>query len=489
MVQRNTEITGPLATRLNRDLAVELCEKVGVPFFAVPPSATKQLRIGIADERWSDFVGQLLRHGETVPLYVGFAARARSGGRRRWSGLTGEANVRRAAREQRSIEVFRVMADNEWSQLFDRPWACLVERWDRDEEGALHAPTRNAVATAIAPLFQGGATLEQAGRALPTYTPFTKRGLFDIDFPIDAVYMWVDGSDPSWLARKAATLARYGLSVDTSASHDARFRDGGELRYSLRSIERFAPWIRRVYLVTDQQVPRWLNLQSPLLTVIDHTEIFGSNGSLPSFNSHAIGARLHHIDGLSDHYLHFNDDVFLGREVWPTSFFQSNGHSRFFLSRSTLGYSSPDIAPAHESARRNVAQILERDFGSSPSNAFFHTPIAQQKQIMSALESRYHTEFQRTWRNQFRASTDIEVNQWLHHYYAYLVGEAEPGSISYDYFDLSDDRAWIRMRRLTRLRDRDAFCVNDSLDATIYQQERAAKWLDDYFGGASQFER
>ncbi len=85
----------------------------------------------------------------------------------------------------------------------------------------------------------------------------------DIGFPVDAVYTWVNGADLAWLERKNAALAAMGMETEDAATSAARFRDRDELRYSLRSIDMYAPWIRNIYLVTDQQVPEWLDLSHP----------------------------------------------------------------------------------------------------------------------------------------------------------------------------------------------------------------------------------
>lgn len=54
---------------------------------------------------------------------------------------------------------------------------------------------------------------------------------------------------------------------DVSAS---RFEDNEELRYSLRSVERHAPWVRHIFIVTNGQIPSWLNLDNPRVTVVTH---------------------------------------------------------------------------------------------------------------------------------------------------------------------------------------------------------------------------
>jgi len=118
-----------------------------------------------------------------------------------------------------------------------------------------------------------------------------------------------------------------------------RFTDNEELRYSLRSLETFAPWVRHVYLVTNGQIPYWLNVDSDKLTVVTHHEIFQNTSVLPTFSSPAIESNLHRIPGLSSKFLYLNDDVFLGSPVWPSDFFTPQGGSKIFLS-----WSLPDCS-------------------------------------------------------------------------------------------------------------------------------------------------
>ena len=112
------------------------------------------------------------------------------------------------------------------------------------------------------------------------------------DFPIDIVYTWVDGSDKNWLFKKEKTLNKYGVFHSSSdVSGEKRFSNKEELKYSLRSIEKYCPWVRNVYLVTDNQIPHWLNYNKNNLKVIDHKDIFYNKNHLPTFNSNAIEMR------------------------------------------------------------------------------------------------------------------------------------------------------------------------------------------------------
>src|SRR5690606_15958734 len=140
---------------------------------------------------------------------------------------------------------------------------------------------------------------------------------------------WVDGADPVWRARRDRALdgvraARPRGGVSELATTEARFTSRDELRYSLRSLWTDAPWINRVWIVTDGQTPPWLDDAHPMVSVVDHKEIFSDASVLPVFNSHAIETQLHHIAGLAEHFLYLNDDFFLGRTLWPHTFFEGN---------------------------------------------------------------------------------------------------------------------------------------------------------------------
>jgi hypothetical protein len=141
---------------------------------------------------------------------------------------------------------------------------------------------------------------------------------YAVAFPIDVVYTWVDGADPEWRARRDAAWAVASPGEHSElAANPSRYANRDELRYSLRSLAAHAPWVRRIHVVTDRQIPPWLMPDDSRLRVVDHSEIFAGTDGVPTFNSHAIESRLHHIDGLGEHYLYLNDDMFLGRPTRP----------------------------------------------------------------------------------------------------------------------------------------------------------------------------
>ena len=134
---------------------------------------------------------------------------------------------------------------------------------------------------------------------------------------IDLVVLWVDGADPAWLAEKK----KYEPEKPLPDGGDNRYRDWGLMRYWFRSIEAFAPWVRKVYFVTWGHVPAFLNTEAPKLQIVRH-EDFIPKEYLPTFNSCVIEANLHRLPGLAEHFVYFNDDTFLLQPSAPEVFFR-----------------------------------------------------------------------------------------------------------------------------------------------------------------------
>lgn len=134
---------------------------------------------------------------------------------------------------------------------------------------------------------------------------------------IDFVIFWVDGSDPAWQAERRQYLA----NCEFEDSSPIRSRDWRNLRYWFRSVEHFAPWVRRIHFVTWGHQPEWLDTTNPKLHIVNHRDFIPAE-YLPTFNSLTIGLNLHRIDGLAEQFVVFNDDMFLGRENSPEHFFK-----------------------------------------------------------------------------------------------------------------------------------------------------------------------
>lgn len=149
--------------------------------------------------------------------------------------------------------------------------------------------------------------------------------------PIDVVIAWVDGSDPR-LKEKRERYTNGENTFNVHGAHTTRFASNNEIRYCILSILKFAPFVRNIYIVTDDQDPnyseyikRYFPDRLSSIRIVDHKEIFrGFEEHLPSFNSISIGNMIWRINGLSENFAYFNDDVFLIREVKPTDWVLNN---------------------------------------------------------------------------------------------------------------------------------------------------------------------
>lgn len=138
--------------------------------------------------------------------------------------------------------------------------------------------------------------------------------------PIDFILTWVDGTDPEWIAQKK----EYERVINKeSDDRPQRYRASDNFRYVFRGIEKFAPWVNNVYLVTSGHVPNWLNMKNDKLVHIKHKDYI-PHEYLPTFNSDAIEVNLHRIQGLSENIVCFNDDMYIIKPTKPEDFFVDN---------------------------------------------------------------------------------------------------------------------------------------------------------------------
>ncbi|WP_125263249.1 stealth conserved region 3 domain-containing protein [Streptomyces alboflavus] len=426
--------------------------------------------------------------------------------------------------ELAGVKVFRPVTTTTLSLRHGVQQACTVAFWPRVQDpGATGAPdSPDAEADPAAPAAPPGpdpswrrapfgstlagaelpslvptARLRVGERDYPTLDVFTERLMNDVDFPVDAVYTWVDDSDPDWRAARAVALGggtENTAAADSSAdSGTVRFRNRDELRYSLRSLAMYAPWVRHVYLVTAGQVPDWLDRDHPGLTVVDHRDLFADPSALPTFNSHAIETQLHRIEGLAEHFLYFNDDMFLGRPTTPGTFFLGSGLPKFFWSSASVPALPVDAADeGYLAAAKNNRELLRRDFGRTATHCFLHVPYALRRSILEELGERYADELAATSRARFRGTTDHSLVSSLHQHYAYLTGRAVPGSVSYDFVDIGSRADHARLGQLLQSRNKTAFCIGESPDSGMSDEETALavrSFLTAYFPVRSPYER
>lgn len=201
--------------------------------------------------------------------------------------------------------------------------------------------------------------------------------------PIDAVITWVDGQDPAHQAKLARHLSLINTPEPESAA-PTRFNQCGEIDYCVLSLLRFAPWIRTIFIVTDNQTPAIINrlkdtTHAHKIKLIDHRDIFPKHKNvLPTFNSLSIESVLWRIEGLANHFIYLNDDCALLNPVTPADFFRGDQRvlrgtwktqsDKKWHHRWRAFWGNPIPVSAHRALQENTAQLAGWE------NKFFHLP-------------------------------------------------------------------------------------------------------------------
>jgi hypothetical protein len=376
--------------------------------------------------------------------------------------------------------------------LLSQGCAVEVQFWDDAVDGDLVAPVANRYAARV-PRGAATATRLVEGLDVPTLPLMTRVTIGEVSAPVDVVYTWVDGSDPAWYERQQARLAEWsGLSQtagDRASSGRARFESRDELRYSMRSLHLFAPWVRTIHVVTDGQVPDWLDVDHPRIRLVDHRELLPED-ALPTFNSHAIETALHHIPGLAEHFVYVNDDMLLGRPLGPDRFFDTAGRFAVFGSPQLVGLERSG-GPAYVSAALHNRRLLEESFGVTVTHHLTHAPYPHRVSVLHELTARFPDEVAATSRAPFRSETDVSMLSSLAQHYGLITGSAYQASLQSTFVDLSSSEVIRQVERLLR-RDQDAICLGDHHDYA-YEVGRVdqmlAEFLETYLPIAAPWER
>ena len=213
---------------------------------------------------------------------------------------------------------------------------------------------------------------------------------------IDAVYTWVDGSDPEFQA-----LSQSYAQKERDLNPE-RFRDNLQLlKYSLRSLEKFAPWLGTVHIITSSlQRPSWLNTEHPRVR-LHHHEALVPQRYLPTFNGRVLQSFLHRLPTCTDTFLYINDDFLFGNQTSAEDFLTDDGR---LVLRGTL-WGEQSAWCRHEKAWFSLGPIE-------------HTPLLIRREDWAAMLERFPREVEKTRRQRFRQADGLRIDRI---YRSYLV--------------------------------------------------------------------
>jgi hypothetical protein len=309
---------------------------------------------------------------------------------------------------------------------------------------------------------------------------------------IDLVYLWVNGNDPKWIAKREALLGESSFS-NTQENCKGRYVDNQELKYSLRSVEKYAPWIRKIFIVTDNQTPDWLDTSNPKIQIVDHTEILPAE-SLPCYSAFILEHHLHKIPGLAEHFLFANDDMFFNKPVTSETFFDKDNLPWIRMSRRPfrkwiykfkLGLLKKKLKN-YANSIHNAALLVEKKYGIYYSCKAHHNIDAYLKSSYAHTREMFDKEISTTLTNHLRASNDIQRSL-----YSYVALAEKQGHLLY-VTERTSLRLHIHNNRKYKKFERHNpmfFCLNDSEYASDDDRRRATAFVAKLFPEKSQFEK
>ena len=260
---------------------------------------------------------------------------------------------------------------------------------------------------------------------------------------IDIIIPWVDGKDPVWQREREQVQSKYAINV--KANSHVRFESWDNLQYIFRGIEKFMPWVDKVFLVTYGHLPKFINISNPKLRIVKHSDYIPQK-YLPTFNSNVIELNYHRIAELSDRFILFNDDCYPLKLIPKEYYFQGELPCDEAVESPIMPVDIGDLSQyashlkannvlfinRHFSKRKvqernwgkwyfeGYGELLERNKGLHYWNNFagfhdYHMPASLKKSTMQLLWDIEYDELDQVSRNQFRHSSDMSwciVRYW-----------------------------------------------------------------------------
>ncbi len=318
---------------------------------------------------------------------------------------------------------------------------------------------------------------------------------------IDAVITWVDGNDPAHQAKRAQFLTHKRENTLKDVAGETRFNQVGEIYCCIASILRFAPWINKIYIVTDNQDPHvedYINKYFPEnkipVEIVDHKVIFeGYENFLPTFNSLSITSALWRIPNLSERFILFNDDVMLQRSVSPEDFYDKD---------KIVLYGRKWVSTAETRASLILQTVMRRIVGKKPLLSFKkfmynaarvvhasqfvrlgHTPHAFFKSVFSDFFSAHPQCLESNICHRFRNKEQYSSAE-LHHLLATKQGRAvkelrskSVATLSPYMYDIEELKA--ELKKIKENSQILFFCVNSLDQASPEHIEVVNAWMHD----------
>ena len=284
-------------------------------------------------------------------------------------------------------------------------------------------------------------------------------GVKTCDSMLDLVYLWVNGSDPVLI--KSIKLA---LNSNSSNTEDAttanRFRELGQFKFSIRSVQKNLPMARRIFIVTNNQVPTWLDRSHPQIRIVDHSEL----GLTNTFNSMAIQSVIHRIPTLSSPFLYVEDDIYFSSPVSLSDLWRNEKAVWYLAQETGMDYKSGnDYAKSILRSKYLVDKYKSTQYFIRPNgNLIYNGHIAMMVLIeeMNGIWERYPEVMKNISQHSVRDKSDPHI--WS--LYTFSVDQS---NVVFDYaknhgfFYLMDKNYKETLENMLKHRLAKFICIND----------------------------
>ena len=309
-------------------------------------------------------------------------------------------------------------------------------------------------------------------------------------YPVDVVITWVDGNDVAWQEEKAKYAPAN--KAFKAASGTLRYRDWENLQYLCRGIEKFMPWVNRVFFITWGHIPSWLDTTCEKLRIVRHDE-FIPEEYRPTFNSNTIELNLHRIPDLSERFINFNDDMFVIGSTKKEDFFE-NGLPKTAAILSpypitpqgiactevnnleiiNTHFSTKDVKKNKKKwfsvkyGKKALRTLLFMNFGSVLGIYEPHTPLSLCKSNLELLWEMHPDVFENTSSHKFRTKEDINI--WLVRQWQIMTGAFTPRSVKFEKLATLPRGEETALELLASCGACRLLCVNDSLGVDDFDE-------------------
>jgi len=231
---------------------------------------------------------------------------------------------------------------------------------------------------------------------------------------IDVVYCWANFNDLNWLNKREVTREKYcGYKEAIILTINIVMN---ELKYSIRSVEKYLEGLNNIYIITDNQIPDFLDLNNSRIKIIDHKDIFKKSACLPTYNCTSLESCIHNIPGLNEYFLYFNDDCYLNCDLNFDDFFTKKGVITL-LGRKIIDKNYVSKSDTHQQNIRNTDIMLDDKYTKETRLVLMHRPQPMIRSLQRKYEYDNSLEFEKARNIHIRQFYGIVSDVSLHNYF------------------------------------------------------------------------